>query len=407
MSEQSTRAPVLAQDQLKIDREFESLIQPLEADERAQLEANLLADGCRDPLVCWSGTKPPTLLDGHNRFGICKRHGIAYRTVTLAMPDRFAARNWIINNQLGRRNITPEYASYLRGLRYNAEKGSRGKNHQSDVSTSERLAKELKVGEATIVRDGEFAAAVDKVAEIGGDEARKAILSRGATVARKEVKKIAQVAKKEPEKAKQLLGSILAGEAKSVKQVEKKAAAEKIQQEPPPLPEGPFRVIVADPPWSYDSRSDDATHRAANPYASMPIEAIKAMPVRKMAHEDCVLWLWTTNAHMRQAFEVLDAWGFAHKTILTWVKDRMGTGDWLRGQTEHCLMAVRGKPVVTLTSQTTAIRGPLREHSRKPEEFYALVETLCPGSKIELFARTQRKGWVAHGNEPERFSQPA
>jgi hypothetical protein len=89
--------------------------------------------------------------------------------------------------------------------------------------------------------------------------------------------------------------------------------------------------------------------------------------------------------------------------ILTWVKDRFGTGDWLRGQTEHCLLCVRGRPMVTLSNQSTVLFGPVREHSRKPDEFYALVEALCPGPKVELFARTSREGWACHGNETERF----
>ena len=97
-------------------------------------------------------------------------------------------------------------------------------------------------------------------------------------------------------------------------------------------------------------------------------------------------------------------WGFRHKTVLTWVKDRVGLGDWLRGQTEHCLLATRGRPVVTLSGQTTVLRGAVREHSRKPEEFYRLVESLCPGSKVELFARAPRPGWAAHGDEVSRFA---
>jgi N6-adenosine-specific RNA methylase IME4 len=181
-------------------------------------------------------------------------------------------------------------------------------------------------------------------------------------------------------------------------------AAENIRAEPPPLPTGPFRVIVVDPPWTYDVRANDTTHRANLPYPSMSLDEIAALPVKGMAAADCILWLWTTNAHMPDAFRILEAWDFSHKTILTWVKDRMGTGDWLRGQTEHCLVAVRGRPVVTLTNQTTAINGPVREHSRKPEGFYALVEALCPGSKCELFQRVPRKTWVGHGNEQQRFS---
>ena len=115
-----------------------------------------------------------------------------------------------------------------------------------------------------------------------------------------------------------------------------------IEAEPQPLPTGPFRVIVADPPRAYSNRAEDGSHRAANPYPSMSLDAIRAMPVAGIAHDDAVLWLWTTNAHMEHAFGVVRAWGFEPRTILTWAKDRMGTGDWLRGQTEHCLMAIRG-----------------------------------------------------------------
>ena len=96
------------------------------------------------------------------------------------------------------------------------------------------------------------------------------------------------------------------------------------------------------------------------------------------------------------------------KTILTWVKNRVGVGNWLRGQTEPCLLAVRGNPVVTLTNQSTVLQAPVREHSRKPEEFYALVEGLCPAtSRLELFAREQRDGWACAGAEVDKFSPVA
>lgn len=168
------------------------------------------------------------------------------------------------------------------------------------------------------------------------------------------------------------------------------------------LPSGPFRVIVADPPWHYDLREDDPSHRATLPYPSMTIDAIKAMGVCDIAAKDSVLWLWTTNAHLREAFEVVDAWGFNYKTTLTWVKSRMGIGSWLRGQTEHCLFAARGNPTVNLTSQTTVLHGPVRAHSQKPDEFYEMVETLCPGNRVDVFARTRRPGWATFGDEVPR-----
>lgn len=177
--------------------------------------------------------------------------------------------------------------------------------------------------------------------------------------------------------------------------------AEAIRAEKPSLPgQGPYRVIVADPPWPYEMRKEDPSHRATHPYPQMSIAQICAMRVGDLAHRDCILWLWTTNHHIREAFTVLDAWGFQQKTILTWRKDRMGTGDWLRGQTEHALMAVRGKPTVVLTNQTTIFDGPMRANSQKPEEFYEFVEKLCPAPLYaELFSRHSRPNWDGHGDE--------
>jgi N6-adenosine-specific RNA methylase IME4 len=178
--------------------------------------------------------------------------------------------------------------------------------------------------------------------------------------------------------------------------------AEAIVAEPQPLPAGPFRVIVADPPWSDDHRATDPSRRGTPPYPVISVEEICAMDIASLAHEDAVLWLWTTNRHLREAFQVVEAWGFTYKTMLTWAKDKMGLGDWLRGQTEHCFLAARGRPTLTLSNHTTLLHGPRREHSRKPDEFFALVEGLCPGSKVELFCREPRPGWVVWGDEVPR-----
>jgi N6-adenosine-specific RNA methylase IME4 len=185
------------------------------------------------------------------------------------------------------------------------------------------------------------------------------------------------------------------------KRVKVAGQAAVIRSESPPLPNrGPYRVIVADPPWPYEIRKNDPSHRATHPYPQMSIAQICAVDIGSLAHSDCLLWLWTTNHHMREAFAVLDAWGFVQKTILTWAKDRMGTGDWLRGQTEHCLLAVKGKPTVQLTNQTTLLCGPLRKNSQKPSEFYEFVEKLCPAPRYAyLFSREQRERWDMHGDE--------
>jgi N6-adenosine-specific RNA methylase IME4 len=151
---------------------------------------------------------------------------------------------------------------------------------------------------------------------------------------------------------------------------------------------GEFPVIVVDPPWP----------QGRLPYPTMSLEEIKALQIPSAP--DCILWLWTTSGFLHEAFHVLESWEFEAKAILTWVKDRLGTGMWLRGQTEHCILAVRGKPLVDLRAQGTALFGPVREHSRKPDEFFELVKSLCPASTfLEMFARGQRAGWTCWGAE--------
>jgi N6-adenosine-specific RNA methylase IME4 len=171
--------------------------------------------------------------------------------------------------------------------------------------------------------------------------------------------------------------------------------AEQINAKPPAQPTGRFPVIVVDPAWPYDS-SD-------LPYPTMSIEAIKALSVGDMAETSAILWLWTTNTHAPVAFEVVKSWGFDQKTMLTWAKDVVGTGQYLRGQTEHVILAMKGKPLFVKGKWSTLIFGERREHSRKPESFYELVEATCPGRKVELFARQKRVGWEVYGNDTNKF----
>ena len=166
-------------------------------------------------------------------------------------------------------------------------------------------------------------------------------------------------------------------------------------------PSGTFDVIVIDPPWQYGTKYDPNGRRAANPYPEMSLEEIAN--INLPASSDCILWLWTTHKFMRHSFDLLDQWGFRDVAIVTWVKDRMGLGSWLRSQSEFCIMAVKGSPKVNLTNQTTIINGALREHSRKPDEFYKFVDSLCIGYKLDYFSREKRDGWVVFGNDTEKF----
>ena len=171
----------------------------------------------------------------------------------------------------------------------------------------------------------------------------------------------------------------------------------------PPLPQGIFNVIAIDPPWPYGTVYDPDSRRVASPYPEMGLDELGALKIPSA--DDCILWLWATNAFMHDAYHLLEAWEFEPKTILTWFKGedpdhiKTGVGYWLRGQTEHCILAVKGNPIITHEAQGTALFSKATTHSTKPDEFYELVDSLCPGQRLEMFARKPREGWTVWGIE--------
>lgn len=181
--------------------------------------------------------------------------------------------------------------------------------------------------------------------------------------------------------------------------------------EAPPLPDGPFDVIVADPPWRFETRSDKGRGRCPDGavgrfhYETMDLAAIEALPVGSIAAKSAVLLLWATAPMMPQALEVLAAWGFSYRSQLVWVKQRIGTGYWARNRHELVLIAARGKfPAPAPAARPgSVIEGQQREHSRKPEALFEFAERAWPDArKAELFARgAARPGWTAWGLEAE------
>lgn len=182
-----------------IDKEFSTLLAPLTREERDGLEREIKADGCREALVVWRENGKLILLDGHNRLDICRKHSLTYRTTEKAkIKSRDDARNFIIVNQLSRRNLTEEQKSFLRGQQYIAEKMGQHRPEKRPQNgavntgrTRERLAKQHNVSRNTIERDADFAAAVDVVAKNTGEETRNAILTGELKLPKQEVVKLA------------------------------------------------------------------------------------------------------------------------------------------------------------------------------------------------------------------------
>lgn len=175
-------------------------------------------------------------------------------------------------------------------------------------------------------------------------------------------------------------------------------------------PFGGFDMIMADPPWLYQLRSEKGEEKAPQAqYACMTLDEIAALPVSALAADDSVLCLWATNPLLRDAFRIVDAWGFQFKTAGHWMKTtkngklNFGTGYILRCAGEPFLIATRGAPKTTKSTRSV-IMGRIREHSRKPEEAFAAAEQLMPDARrIEVFSRQKRPGWSTWGDEVEKF----
>jgi N6-adenosine-specific RNA methylase IME4 len=411
---------------IKIDPEFQSLIPPLTQEEYTQLEQNLISENNPDSIVLftWDGT----LIDGHNRYEICQKHNIQFKTIEKDFDDKDDVKLWIINNQLGRRNIS-DYSRGKLGLTATEILEKKAKNN-----IKYGLNKPFPILEKPIINNKELNSQIDEfepdeivyegnenhplkqnkpepkpsVSEPINRIKEAAKIASVSTGNISKIKKIEEKAspevKKELEEGKKSINEVY----KEIKKEEKQEARKEeiaqlkleIEQHPEPI-NGKYDVIVIDPPWAYGTEYNPEGRRVASPYPEMSLEQIGNINIP--ASNDCVLWLWTTHKFMRYSFELLDKWGFQDKAILTWVKDRIGIGSWLRSQTEFCIMAVKGSPKITLTNQSTVLNAPLREHSRKPDEFYKMVDSLCVGRKLDYFSREKRDGWSQYGNEVQKF----
>jgi len=179
-----------------------------------------------------------------------------------------------------------------------------------------------------------------------------------------------------------------------------------------------FKTILADPPWQFQNRTGKVApeHRRLSRYSTMTLDDICDLPVEGVAAETAHLYLWVPNALLPEGLRVMEAWGFHYKSNLIWHKvrkdggsDGRGVGFYFRNVTEVILFGVRGKNARTLApgrSQVNMIETRKREHSRKPDEQYRLIEACSPGPYLELFARGERKKWAVWGNQADADYAP-
>jgi N6-adenosine-specific RNA methylase IME4 len=371
---------------MNIDKEFKSLIPELSDSEKEQLEENIKRDGCREPLTLWNDI----LIDGHNRFEICEKHGIKFSTVAKELKDRDEAKIWIIDNQKGRRNLSDgwkyELAQTKKALL--SEKGKEkqketigGFKHKLSVSTTnvetdkhdtrKEIAKELEWSQGKVSQ-------ADYVWKKAEPEVREKIKKDKVSIheAYKDIKKQEKIEAINKQKE-----AIKTGQVK--------------------LPEGVYEVVSIDPPWNYNREYDPEGSRVASPYPEMNQEQL--LKLNPPFAKDCVLFLWTTHKFLFDAKELMDKWNFDYKATLVWNKEKMGIGKWFRMQCEFCLVGIKGNPIWQNTEYRDIISESRREHSRKPEAFYKMVEAITCGRKLDYFSREQREGWDSYGNDTEKF----
>ena len=361
---------------LTVNPEYKALIPPLDSEEYAALEADILEKmEALEPIIT---NQEDVILDGHNRYEICIKHGCFYRTEIKTFDSPEDEMIYVIDSNLLRRQLTKfvvvelnlkkadiklkKQARQQQGTRTDLT-SSRNREKVEPIHVDEVIAKQSSVSKDT----------VNKVRKILGEGTPEEIQE-----ARSKKRTINRVTNK----------------------IKKRQNLEEAHEKGSPLmPEGTYDIIYADPAWHYDSEASQRG-KADNHYATMTTKDI--CDIKVPSAENALLFLWVTNAHLEEGLRVLKAWGFKYVTNFVWVKDKIGLGWFVRGKHELLLLCRKGEMPhpEDHNRYSTVINAPRKEHSRKPEIVYEMIETMYPNRKyLELFSRNKREGWTMWGLE--------
>jgi N6-adenosine-specific RNA methylase IME4 len=378
---------------IKIKKEFKQLIPALTAEEYKQLEANCIEEGIREKILLWN----EYIIDGHNRYEIAQNNNLEFQTESKSFNSEDEVKEWMILNQFGRRNLSNYQRSVLALQLEDVFKAKAQKSKAEKVShfrnTGEVLQKSAK------------------------PNTRKE-LSKVAAVSHDTIAKVKKIQEKAPEeiKAKLATGEVSINAAyKEIKKEEKKEERisiikeqiEDIESGKVPELKGLYNVISIDPAWNYEGENKNITsydangRRVANPYPEMSTQEIKDIKLPLL--NDSVVFLWTTHKFLPDAFDILKNWNLDYKATLVWNKEKIGMGAWFRMQCEFCLVGIKGKPYWDNTTYRDIINEPRRQHSRKPDAFFDMVDKITLGRKLEYFSREKREGWDVFGNDVNKY----
>jgi len=355
-----------------------------------ELKEDIRNNGQQVPIIVQNGY----VLDGRHRYRACRELGITPMVSELTVTNE-PVEQVVASLNLHRRHLTEGQRAMIAARLANSSVG--GNQYTSGAVSQAQAASNMNVSIDSLQR-------AKSVLNLGSTELIKAVDSGQLKVSNAAI--IATLPEKAQNKVLELSEKEILEKAKALRKAKTEARRSQILEEieakrannkPLDPHSGPYNVILADPPWDYMGE-------VAVGYPTMTLQDICAMPVKEIAADDAVLFLWCSASLIREALTVIDAWGFTYKTQSIWDKMSAGQGCYVRVQHEILLIATRGKlPEVPPTARPESVfKFRRREHSRKPDYCYEMIESMYPelSNKIELFCRgVPRKNWNGFGNE--------
>jgi len=349
-----------------INPEYAKMVPEHSKEKFEELKNSIQEIGLYEPIVINSKY---VVLDGHHRMRACQEANVVPRFRMMDFKTEDLERLYVMETNLYRRQLTVYQEVEIRFV-------------------IERIKAKHRMLEGTLSSNDDRGRTNEIVASKITNQASPKTVERALYVIDHATEEIKEAARLGTNKG----GISIFNAYKQTKQLTE------TPKDPIPLPEGIFSVIYADPPWTYTHSflaGAPNTH-----YTTMTTEKICELDIP--SHKDAVLFLWSTNPLLEDAFKVIEAWGFQYKTNIAWVKDRTGTGHYVRGQHELLLICTKGNIGTPPTEARvpSVLHAPRTEHSKKPHEVYDIIEAMYPtGKRLELFSRNNKETWTMWGAE--------
>ena len=374
------------------------------------LKADIAKNGQKEAIITW-GEREPKIIDGRHRYRACMELGIKPKIFTSLLSSE-ELLSWVISKNLHRRHLNESQRAMVAARIANLEHGQRADLAQEQERQICRSSPMTQAQAATLVSVGERSVRTAKKVQEQGTPELVAMVDAGKV----SVSAAATLVEEPEETQRAVVEQVQTGKAKTtkaaIKQIRNDAKREAAQQLVHTDPTT-FNVVLADPPWEYGNSGVNGA--ASNHFPPMSTPDMYDFLERSniQVADNAVLFMWGTAPLLKDAMQLVDAWGFNYKTMGIWHKLRKqpGTGFYARIDHEYYLIATRGSMLPTATPIpciSSVITAPTQEHSRKPVQLHEDIEALYPGcNKIEIFARSQREGWVTYGNETNKFEEAA